>query len=204
MKRYEIKFAIPLVNKSIVEQAIISHPASFSTAYPDRIINNIYFDSPDLQSYYENINGDPIRTKVRYRWYGSKDQINSGHIELKRKEFQLGWKDYSNVPLGTSAFDHVRDLKDGGLPSSLRATLWNSYTRSYYLSMDEKFRITIDDDLCYGDYNSTPKSAKEEMIIVEIKFDEDQIMAFNKIAQFFPFKQTKYSKYATGVTRLLE
>jgi len=204
MKRYEIKYAIPIVDKSIVEQSILSHPASFNIAFPDRVINNIYFDSPDLQSYYQNINGDPIRTKVRYRWYGAKEQISKGHIELKRKEFQLGWKEYLNVPLGTSAFDHVRDLKEGGLPAALRATLWNSYKRSYYVSMDENFRVTIDDDLTYGDYNAAPKTAKEEMIIVEIKFDQDRMMDFNDIAKFFPFKQTKYSKYATGVTRLIE
>jgi len=203
MKRYEIKYAIPLVKKRIVEQAIIAHPASFITAYPDRVVNNIYFDSPDLQSYYQNINGDPIRTKVRYRWYGTKEEINQGHIELKRKEFQLGWKEYLKVPLGTSAFDHVRDIKEGGLPSALKATLWNSYRRSYYVSMDDRFRITIDDDLNYGDYNAAPKTAYEEMIIVEIKFDQDQLMAFNEIAKYFPFKQTKYSKYATGVTKLL-
>ncbi len=204
MKRYEIKFAVPMVNISMVQQAILSHPSSFDTAFPDRVINNIYFDSPDLQSYYQNINGDPIRTKVRYRWYGDKSKITTGHIELKRKEYQLGWKEYLEVPIGTDAFAHVRDLKEGGLPAALKATLWNSYTRSYYLSMDNKFRITIDQDLEYGDYNSTPKSAKEEMIIVEIKFDQDQILPFNDIAKFFPFKQTKYSKYATGVTKLLQ
>lgn len=203
MKRYEIKFAISIIDRAMVEQSIISHPASFSTAFPDRVINNIYFDSPDLQSYYQNINGDPIRTKVRYRWYGSKEQINSGQIELKRKEYQLGWKEYIQVPIGATAIDQVKDLKESGLPVALQATLWNSYNRSYYLSMDGNFRITIDEDLEYGDYKADPLHAREEMLIVEIKFDEDQIMLYNEIAKFFPFKQTKYSKYATGVTKLL-
>jgi SPX domain protein involved in polyphosphate accumulation len=201
--RYEIKYAVPLLDQHMIEQCITAHPASFRKAFPDRVVNNIYFDSPDLQCYYQNINGDPIRTKLRYRWYGDQSAINSGHIEIKRKEHQLGYKEHLEVPLETQAFDHVKKIKDGGLPSSLQATLWNKYHRAYYLSMDGRYRITVDTDLSFGSYDTAQSTEITSQIIVEIKFDKDHYQDFDGINRYIPFRQTKFSKYAVGVTNLL-
>lgn len=201
--RYEIKYAISTVDYYMIEQSILNHPESFRTAFPDRIVNNIYFDSPDLQCYYQNINGDPIRSKVRYRWYGDKNNITQGHIEIKRKVHQLGYKEYVEVPLNKDALTHMTDIKDGGLPHSLQATLWNSYKRAYYVSMDGLFRITIDKALSFGNYMNNSSEATESQIILEIKFDKEAYGRFDEINKYLPFRQTKYSKYAEGVTKLM-
>lgn len=201
--RYELKYAIATVDQYMIEQSILNHPASFKEAFPDRVVNNIYFDSPDLQCYYQNINGDPIRSKIRYRWYGDRSNISNGHIEIKRKEHQLGYKEYIQVPLETSALNHITEIKDGGLPHSLQATIWNSYLRSYYLSMDGLFRITIDRNLSFGNYMNDVATGSEEQLILEIKFDKDSMERFDEINRYLPFRQTKYSKYAEGVTKLM-
>jgi len=126
-------------------------------------------------------------------------------MELKRKEHQLGWKEYIELPSGSNALEYIKELelKESGLPHSLQATLWNSYRRSYYESMDGRFRITVDEDLKFGNYINPEMEAYEEQIILEIKFDKEHFEAFNEINKYLPYRQTKFSKYAVGVTKLL-
>ena len=44
--RYERKYKIEGVSLGIILQSIAMHPAGLSKIYPDRQINNIYFDTP--------------------------------------------------------------------------------------------------------------------------------------------------------------
>ena len=43
-------------------------------AFPDRIVNNVYFDTPDLAAFEANLWGAPERRKCRLRWYGETFQ----------------------------------------------------------------------------------------------------------------------------------
>ena len=61
--RYERKFRIEGLNWSALQQIIRQHPAAFCKAYPDRQVNNIYFDTPDFQAYHSNVNGAENRRK---------------------------------------------------------------------------------------------------------------------------------------------
>jgi hypothetical protein len=46
------------------------HPVGFIEAYLPRMVNNIYLDSPGLNSFFDHINGVSNRAKTRVRWYG--------------------------------------------------------------------------------------------------------------------------------------
>ncbi len=200
--RYEIKYQIALVDRFLIDQSILNHPASFTKAFPKRRVNNIYFDSPDLYSFYQNINGDPDRTKVRYRWYGDVTNFNNGRVELKKKKKELGFKEYIDISDSNNIEHEIRKKTFVGLPPFLKATLKNAYDRTYYVSQNQKFRITIDENLEFSKANSAHFKFKEEDIIMEIKFDQNDFDLFDAINKYLPFRQTKYSKYARGITKL--
>lgn len=68
------------------------HTACFYTPYPDRWVNNVYFDTYDYYCYAENLSGSSSRTKLRYRWYGQNEFPQKGALEVKCKRNYFGWK----------------------------------------------------------------------------------------------------------------
>ncbi len=90
--RMEIKFVGYAVNYATVLNALRMHPAGFIVPYPDRQVNNVYFDSFDYSAFAENLSGVSSRTKVRYRWYGESRTPESGTLEVKCKRNYFGWK----------------------------------------------------------------------------------------------------------------
>lgn len=207
--RYEIKYAIDQLSVASIEASIIMHPASFSIAYPDRIVNNIYLDTPNLHCFYQNIEGVPRRQKMRLRWYGESDHPQKNSIlELKNKDAELGWKDSYKIS------DTIINTKDifmesiNLLPVTIGnrvPILHNSYHRKYYESNDGLFRITIDSkqSFKFPFSNMNAQSIGRYPIIVELKYDAQHAERARDITDYLPFRQTKNSKYTNGVTELL-
>ena len=83
--RYELKYALQESDLVNLYAIISQHPSSFKTAFPDRTVNNIYFDNVNFQCCFENLDGISERTKIRYRWYGEEEQFSNGKLELKIK-----------------------------------------------------------------------------------------------------------------------
>ena len=61
--RFERKYEINHLSKYAVEQAVKLHPAGFQKIFPNRQINNIYFDTPDYRTCRQNIAGINQRKK---------------------------------------------------------------------------------------------------------------------------------------------
>ena len=91
--RYERKFFVENISSSAVEALVKNNPLMFSEIYHPRYINNIYYDTPLLNNYYDNLDGNFNRNKVRIRWYGdlTGHKINS-NLEIKIKKGELGKK----------------------------------------------------------------------------------------------------------------
>jgi len=206
--RYERKFRIEDQSLAFVEQMIRQNPWGFRTLYPDRQINNIYFDTPDMTCYKENVMGVAERKKYRVRWYGDlkgTDGLNN-QLEIKIKDNALGEKERYDFPAFLlSDWNNLGKIVTNLLPhqSCLQPTLLNSYQRSYYGLPNEKFRITIDRKLGYCPLfqeNQQPRIRFwDEAIIVEIKYDEKLEKDANQVLQYIPFRITKNSKYVTGI-----
>ena len=90
--RLEIKFNAHEIEVDKLKYWLKMHPACFNTPYPDRWINNVYFDTYHYSCYMENMVGSSSRTKVRYRWYGEHDYPYKGILEVKCKRNHFGWK----------------------------------------------------------------------------------------------------------------
>jgi len=205
--RYERKYKIENLTLPLVEQSVRLHPASFKKIFPDRQVNNIYFDTSDFRTYKDNVRGIAERKKFRVRWYGENlKQIHQPVFEIKIKNNLLGDKiskqvdesDLSNLDVITK---QLQTLSKAILP--LQPTLLNSYWRSYYGTSDGKFRITIDSQLRYFSLLEKRKfqsyQLKDKGVVMELKYHQDLDNQTDRITQHFPYRMSKSSKYVTGI-----
>lgn len=206
--RYERKYRIENVDINLIKQVIRMHPAGLRTIYPDRQINNIYFDTPDLTTYKENVVGIATRKKYRVRWY-AWDPLNviQPQFEIKYRDNEIGTKDifpiskfnFNNLDL---LINEVNELSKTF--AQLLPTLQNSYKRAYWGSLDGKFRITLDWDLSYASMSTSlaftgHQQFEKNIAILELKYDKEHELEADRISQYFPFRRTKNSKYVNGV-----
>ncbi len=215
--RYERKYLITDMQLPAVFQQIRLHPAGFSPIFYPRYINNIYLDTENLDAFHENLVGQGRRKKARIRWYGDlKGKIEKPVLEFKLKEGLLGNK--LSFPLVPFDFDENFDnetlkkvFRDSGLPDwalesvlKQRPSLVNRYKRTYFMSFDKQFRVTVDEELSYFDINGTApnnllNSFKSDDIVVELKYAVDHNPLAASVGDYLPFRMTKNSKYVNGI-----
>ena len=193
-----------------IEQVLRSHPAGFRPLYPQRRVNNIYFDTPGLDEFYQNVAGNPIRRKHRLRWYGDVNStLPEATFEIKIKENELGRKESQSI-----GDIHWSDLSDSFpeiaalrlLP--LRPVLVNSYQRSYWANANQHFRITLDWDLSFAPFSwATPPShlhaVPDPAVILELKYEQEYDAEAQNIFAHLPFRLSKNSKYVTGISLVM-
>ncbi len=203
--RYELKYALQESDLVNLYAIISQHPSSFKTAFPDRTVNNIYFDNVNFQCCFENLDGISERTKIRYRWYGEEEQFSKGKLELKIKKNALGTKKYFELDHPNDVNDLEFQVKNTLNKHDLQAALHNQYLRSYFIDDSRKYRLTIDRNLSYwlpNQYSEIP-SYSDNRIIVELKFDQEDASTIDKVTRFFPFRLSKHSKYGSGLMNLV-
>lgn len=218
--RYERKFFITDFTREETESLIMLHPAAFSEIYHERIVNNIYLDSLDMSSYFDNVIGLEKRVKVRIRWYGDLlGAVRNPALEVKTKNGLVCNKE--SFPLAGFVLDAgfsrsaIQDIiRMSEIPDRLKLdlncmdiSLLNSYRRKYYLSADKKYRITLDSNLEF--YGIAPlenrfldRSIDHRAVVLEVKYGEDSDAGAHAITNYFPFRMTKSSKYIMGIERL--
>lgn len=206
--RYERKYKVYNYPADLMAQMVRIHPASFKKIYPDRQINNIYFDTSTLSTYWDNVNGVAQRKKYRVRWYGSDvSTIEQPHFEIKARINELGTKKITRID--DFNLDGLRFLTRvvnelSGTPGRLQPVLMNSYERSYFGTNDGKFRVTIDWNIRYFALMFAQRFTRYTVqdfnaCVLEIKYEREDDHSTDRVTQFFPFRQTKSSKYVTGI-----
>ena len=210
IKRYEYKYHLENGSLAKILNLVEAHPAGFRTAYPIRLVNNFYLDTLSYHLFYQNIDGIAKRRKFRYRWYGEFDNENTAQLEIKYKENELGWKELISLNLGdiSSRQKLIQHFETTKLTNYFfEPKLYNQYSRYYFISSNEKFRLTVDYNqkfgipFCYKE----PYDIKHDdsSIIVELKFDESEFDFLNEITSYLPFLRTKNSKYSNGIQYLI-
>lgn len=209
------------MHKQLVEHQIKMLPFGFKAIYAERTVNNIYFDSPNFNNYYDNHYGRSKRRKIRIRWYGDTfSLIKNPILEVKIKSGLVG----SKLSFPLKSFD-MRGNKitnnelqqvfaESDLPedilfevSSQLPTLINSYQRKYLASRDQLFRFTIDNKLKYFKVDNFKATnivslRNQKLIIIELKYDEIHDAKGKEIGNKLPFRLDKFSKYVNGVDAL--
>lgn len=197
-----------------------THPAHFVEAFPSRRINNVYFDTAELADFRAHVEGSERRRKVRIRWYGeSLGSRRPAILEVKAKRGTVGSKRHFPLPPldfdGNIDVEAVRAAVAIGTPAEAMAgffactqpALFNSYIRRYFISVDRRFRITIDTEMQFMTVNERSychiRSHQENRLqIIELKYDVGDDTEANRITNRLPFRLTKYSKYVFGIERL--
>lgn len=218
--RYERKFHAPDLTLDQVTMVIANHPTHFVKAFPSRRINNVYFDTADLSDFRAHLLGSDRRRKVRIRWYGeSMGPARPGVLEVKAKRGTVGTKRHFQLPpldfdgrismaaVGSAVADGTPAAAMAGFFACAQPALFNTYWRRYFISIDRRFRITIDTDMEFRIVNersySHVRSYKEERLrIIELKYDKDDDVEAHRIVGRLPFRLTKHSKYVSGLARL--
>lgn len=215
--RFERKFFVEELTFHELEAMVRLHPALFREVYPWRWVNNLYLDSPELSSYFENVAGIADRMKVRIRWYGDLRQaVERPVLELKIKRGLTGTKlafpldSLVSIP-GVNRRILRRCFARSEMPPDIREllkglepALLNRYRRKYYESSDRKVRLTLDWERGFSKFDPLgvpflQKWPLGESTIVELKYDPDADERAAAISNEFPFRLTKSSKYVQGL-----
>lgn len=217
--RYERKFLVQDLDAAAVAALVRLHPALFRTAYPARRVSNLYLDDADFGSWRANAYGVAVRAKLRIRWYGSTfGCAASPALERKARVGLVGTKASFPLPpldvrAGISAADVRACLEAAALPAELREelartapVLLNAYERTYLLSADGRFRLTLDSALEARPFDRLGSSflhvRRQPGVVLELKYDPRHDRDADAVSAAFPFRLTKSSKYAAAVERL--
>ncbi len=220
--RYERKFLPDRLSLAEVLAVVRQHPALFREPYPERWVNNLYFDTPERRHYHDHVNGAANRIKVRVRWYGeARGQVQKPVLEFKTRHGVLGGKTAHRLPplrldgdFGRAA--SVTALQLAELPPPMRVrlhglepALMNRYRRRYFCSADGTLRLTLDWALEFHPPRNVngamrPLPHDGPVVIVELKYAEPHSEAAARAANEFPFRLTRCSKYVFGIERLNE
>ncbi len=192
-KRYEIKFMI-----SEREKSNFLRQNNLSNLFPDRIVESIYYDTKDLDFFNMSEEGVTPRTKVRVRGYNN-GKLNNLEIKTTQNYHR------EKIVIKDIKVDHHSlhdNLKKVGISKIVYQKLRVKYLRSYYL-LNGVGRITMDRDIEFlsPDVNFH-NSKKIKSIILEVKTQSNKIDK-NLIEKIINFRETRFSKYCTGVNYLL-
>ncbi len=213
--RLERKFLLKGVQSRDVENFLSRLNPRVVKIFPDRRVNNIYFDTYSMRDFYQHLNGLIFRKKYRLRWYGDSNSIFNSQIEVKKKSGNIILKDILNIGDFPDALTNPGDFKISLLKSiensDIKANLSeripvliNSYNRAYFSTYARDIRLTIDYDIKFAGIkraNSFPPLRKSNGIILEVKYNQSQESRVNSLLKNFPFQLGRNSKYLNGISQ---
>ena len=215
--RYEFKYILSQSSYDYIFNWIKLSEFNFNEEYPERKINNIYFDNYNYDCYKSNIEGLSYRVKLRLRWYNDLHKIENPNLEIKYKKNFLGWK--SKLKIKNYTIKEKLDIKDitshiyNSIDSKSKVLfesysfpiILNTYKRNYFISFDKKIRITLDREHKVFDLRNNSKInlmhsyLMPKNIIMEIKFEKKLKKIANSLLKNIPVRQSKNSKYINSL-----
>ncbi len=220
--RYEVKFVLNEIQLSEFEFWMAAQ-TSMKEAYPDRVVNSLYFDDSDYRAARDNLTGLPNREKFRFRWYGNPadGRVLDLRLERKVREGRLGFKQSCRLQTLEEKLLVVKlaDLCDecreeffrigllrGDLLSQLIPTLYVSYNRQYYQDINN-VRITVDRGIEFSEVRANAKLLQSRPIlyskkIVEIKFSPDLKDNVAHLMKSLHIAPKRCSKYLHGLSMI--
>ena len=217
--RYELKLICEAHYLAQARTWIRLHPEGFRVAYAPRTVNNLYLDTPELNSFNANMAGVPDRQKLRLRWYGEKGEgsiVSQPVLELKYKLNLLGGKrqqvlacDLDWTRPYADLLATIREATGPEWPQWLtvatQPTLINRYQREYYVTVDDAIRATLDyaqviyDQRLQPSPNLNRPMPLADFVVIELKAIPEHIERLQWAVGRFPIPRSRNSKYVKGV-----
>lgn len=156
IKRFERKWVFKNNNHLPLINALIRSDLFFTSQYPVRKVNSIYFDTKNFISIRQNLDGISNKKKIRIRWYGDLEKIINPYLEIKSKrgfetkKIIMDIKELENINL--SNFKSLELVKQKvNLKLKMKKTIYpiltTHYEREYFISRDKHVRATVDYNL---------------------------------------------------------
>lgn len=208
MFRYERKFIINNLTIPELENILRNSNLKFKKNYKKRKINSIYFDKANFSSFFENIDGNNLKKKIRLRWYGDKKIILSPNLEVKKKNAHLNQKliyKIKNFKKITPSFRNILYLlkklkKKYFFLSDTHPISSTHYDRLYFVSSQKNIRATIDYNINYINFVENQNLNKfSKSVILEIKYSNNSDNTIRKCLSNISFRINKNSKYINSL-----
>ena len=223
--RYELKLTCDVAYLAQARTWIRLHPEGFRTAYAPRLVNNLYLDTPELNSFNANMAGVAERQKLRLRWYDEAERLEIGDwrllvskptLELKYKRNLLGGKRQQVLAceldlkrpfaeLLTTIHQAADPEWQQWLTAAAQPTLINRYSREYYVTVDGAIRATLDYNQAAYDQRLSSRPnlhrplAMPDFVVIELKTTPEHIERLQWAIGRFPIPRSRNSKYMNGV-----
>lgn len=232
--RFELKYIIP----EPVARQVRDYVASFleldengrgkpDLSYP---VHSLYIDSDGLETYWDTINGNKDRFKLRIRYYDDEPSspvfleikrranscIQKQRVGVVREAVQMvleGQLPPSSLVLGKEP-KHLQALQDFcRIQQQMRARpkLHVAYVREAYLplsgnsarlTMDRQVRSEPDPEARLAVTMTAPVCIWESAVVLELKFTDRYPDWFGDLVRTFDLHQCGAAKYADGVSLL--
>jgi hypothetical protein len=217
--RTEVKYTLEGFSRVKAVKSLQYSRQFFGEIFSRRWINNVYFDTSNLDLYRSSIEGTSERVKVRIRWYGEMYGEIKPVLELKIKKGLMNTKEsyqldkfIFNQEILKIEFKYLI-LRCKNVPIEIKnyiklvePTLLNRYYRSYHLSSSKRYRITIDTNLYFKSLRSRQKLGnacmykERSFIILEVKYDNFYYDTSSIMTNLFiGARVTQISKYTYGL-----
>jgi len=217
-KRYELKFVLDSIELNSGLNWLYCQTRC-TPRYRSRVVNSLYFDTPDFRSARDNLSGATRRYKIRLRWYQDESDICSSPVlERKIRDGRLGAKQHYTL---SSHAPPVHDLPVQEITAALRQavqedpealrlfddvllpTLCVRYRREYYED-SEGLRVTLDRQIAFSPALAFRTLAETPdriypLTIMELKFPVVQKDAISRQLRPFQLRPKRHSKYLTGL-----
>lgn len=219
--RYERKAVVAEVDCQRLQQWVWDHPLAFRSAFSDRIVHSLYFDSRELGHLSDNLAGIANRVKLRLRWYGDSSDTTRTCFEIKAKRNELGYKFRCDVALSASlqtlSLARVLDEIRAELPADMRAQfdaadhpqLHTRYSREYFVSGDGRVRATLDRGISiFGQSDAKVLNGERAaffppVAVLELKYAAKLDAWLRRHTTPLPSRLSRFSKYTVGMQTLL-
>jgi hypothetical protein len=163
-QRFERKFFVPPKNIGLAYM-LLRQICRRERDYPEGRVTSLYFDTPDLDQFFQSEFGDFRKYKVRIRWYGSSlnnQDIIPGFLELKTREGAASHKqrrrllvparrlERSNIGVGIVAKSVLTETlaRFGNFPKlPLEPIIVISYWRYRFCEMLTGTRVGLDQNI---------------------------------------------------------
>lgn len=197
-ERIERKFILSSGQGAMAKGELLKF--GFKPHHAARLITSYYFDTYEMSSLRDNVDGNPNRDKLRVRYYN--ENIQDAKIEIKHKRAELGYKSTFFLPTSPRNEQQIlnvsQDWIDSHVYEIMKPTARICYFRKYFIK--DNCRATIDYEV-YAQkivnrilYTSTYTNYSVVEFKYQRTFDNDFRMYryFSSIA----LRNTKSSKYA--------
>lgn len=191
------------------------------------LVRSLYFDTQQLDFYYEKLDGLKVRKKVRVRIYNEHYDNTHAFLEIKRKYVNQIVKERSRLPLdqleqvclhGQNPNGHLQNQTNDGFVLSkflynlnqlnLQPSLLVTYEREAFIStMDTSTRVTLDKNVSvtiFPEFSDLFTSLGREHVtngkyILELKFNGFMPKWMRRLVSQFNIKLNPISKYCLGI-----